>query len=313
MRRLKTVRRPPIYPKTPGHLPCSSLTHPLPLPSRRPSVSFGGFGLRGDVGIDAFPENGCWILTEKTQLFVLLAHDERTGRVPVRGLWRSLRHPDRIVAGGLELPSRELWDCYQAVANHLLLVNALLEVGKDEEAAMVADEPGLTIEQPMSWNEPPEEQMESMYGRTIGRVIQIGATPAQIISVTRKYVIFVDEEEGAHSIDLEECHRNYIAWITKGLNQGDLIDLSSTAGFRVRAITQDRRVGFRGALDHPPWMSFTNEPPTMFQFRSSDELHEELLTPLMQILCKWGGVHLMQTNPTATWVGYGTSQNPFTT
>ena len=47
MRRLKTGRRPPIYPKTPGHLPCSSLTHPLPLPSRRPSVSFGGFGVRG--------------------------------------------------------------------------------------------------------------------------------------------------------------------------------------------------------------------------------------------------------------------------
>ena len=48
MRRLKTVRRPPIYPKTPGHLPCSSLTHPLPLSSRRPSVSFGGFGLNRD-------------------------------------------------------------------------------------------------------------------------------------------------------------------------------------------------------------------------------------------------------------------------
>ena len=46
MRRLKTVRRPPIYPKSPGHLPCSSLTHPLPLPSRRPSVSFGGFGFK---------------------------------------------------------------------------------------------------------------------------------------------------------------------------------------------------------------------------------------------------------------------------
>ena len=41
-----TVRRPPIYPKTPGHLPCSSLTHPLPLSSRRPSVSFGGFGIK---------------------------------------------------------------------------------------------------------------------------------------------------------------------------------------------------------------------------------------------------------------------------
>ena len=42
---MKTVRRPP-YPKwNPGYFPCSSLT-PLPLPSRRPSVSFGGFGLK---------------------------------------------------------------------------------------------------------------------------------------------------------------------------------------------------------------------------------------------------------------------------
>ena len=53
MRRLKTVRRPPIYPKTPGHLPCSSLTHPLPLPSPRPSVSFGGFGVRLPLPNDA--------------------------------------------------------------------------------------------------------------------------------------------------------------------------------------------------------------------------------------------------------------------
>ena len=44
MRRLKTVRRPPVYPKTPGHLPCSSLTHPLPL-------SFGGFGLNPQTTI----------------------------------------------------------------------------------------------------------------------------------------------------------------------------------------------------------------------------------------------------------------------
>ena len=53
MRRLKTVRRPPIYPKSPGHLPCSSLTHPLPLPSRRPSVSFGGFGFARNIEADA--------------------------------------------------------------------------------------------------------------------------------------------------------------------------------------------------------------------------------------------------------------------
>ena len=44
---MKTVRRPP-YPKwNPGYFPCSSLT-PLPLSSRRPSVSFGGFGLTPD-------------------------------------------------------------------------------------------------------------------------------------------------------------------------------------------------------------------------------------------------------------------------
>ena len=42
---MKTVRRPP-YPKwNPGYFPCSSLTT-LPLSSRRPSVSFGGFGLK---------------------------------------------------------------------------------------------------------------------------------------------------------------------------------------------------------------------------------------------------------------------------
>ncbi len=46
---MKTVRRPP-YPKwNPGYFPCSSLT-PLPLSSRRPSVSFGGFGLSKKVG-----------------------------------------------------------------------------------------------------------------------------------------------------------------------------------------------------------------------------------------------------------------------
>ena len=59
MRRLKTVRRPPIYPKTPGHLPCSSLTHPLPLPSRRPSVSFGGFGLTGEDIAGALADIPC--------------------------------------------------------------------------------------------------------------------------------------------------------------------------------------------------------------------------------------------------------------
>ena len=45
---MKTVRRPP-YPKwNPGYFPCSSLIS-LPLSSRRPSVSFGGFGLKQEI------------------------------------------------------------------------------------------------------------------------------------------------------------------------------------------------------------------------------------------------------------------------
>ena len=44
-KRLQTARQPPVYPtSSPDHHPSNSLT-PLLLPSRRPSVSIGGFGL----------------------------------------------------------------------------------------------------------------------------------------------------------------------------------------------------------------------------------------------------------------------------
>ena len=72
MRRLKTVRRPPIYPKTPGHLPCSSLTHPLPLSSRRPSVSFGGFGLKHPPAPTATPTRSSIPLINYTLSFTAL-------------------------------------------------------------------------------------------------------------------------------------------------------------------------------------------------------------------------------------------------
>ena len=53
---MKTVRRPP-YPKwNPGYFPCSSLI-PLPLSSRRPSVSFGGFGLK-DISVRDYLQDG---------------------------------------------------------------------------------------------------------------------------------------------------------------------------------------------------------------------------------------------------------------
>ena len=58
---MKTVRRPP-YPKwNPGYFPCSSLT-PLPLSSRRPSVSFGGFGLKRHLSITVTGRSLCGLV-----------------------------------------------------------------------------------------------------------------------------------------------------------------------------------------------------------------------------------------------------------
>ena len=39
-------------------------------------------------------------------------------------------------------------------------------------------------------------------------------------------------------------------------------------------------VGFRGMLDHPPWVRFFNERTTRFEFNDSEEAYETLLTPL---------------------------------
>ena len=130
MRRLKTGRRPPIYPKTPGHLPCSSLTHPLPLPSRRPSVSFGGFGLRGsrsgfarvsqvlvDQLLRELKDSGASAKTlvftdsrddaARTSAGIALNHHRNTVRQAVYRIARESRPvPDllRASAQGLELP-----------------------------------------------------------------------------------------------------------------------------------------------------------------------------------------------------------------
>ena len=67
---MKTVRRPP-YPKwNPGYFPCSSLT-PLPLSSRRPSVSFGGFGLK-ENRLEPGPDFKLWMMAEVPSNVLLL-------------------------------------------------------------------------------------------------------------------------------------------------------------------------------------------------------------------------------------------------
>ena len=247
------------------------------------SNAFSTGYLIGDLAIDAYPKNGCWILAERTRS---------------------------------ELPSRELWDCYETLASHLLgrreplevetplrkweqrrrakrrerrrhrriepdrplnydrlepawgRVRGLLAAGKDAEAATIAEEFGMTTEQLLSFLAPPE----TIWGRAIKLVIRIGATPARNNSVTQQYIVFVDEEGASHLIDLEECHRNYVAWITEEKKRGNVI---SIPGWSHPALPQGRSVGFRCVIDQPPWMSFAKEPLTMFQFRSKHELKPE--------------------------------------
>ena len=99
---MKTVRRPP-YPKwNPGYFPCSSLT-PLPLSSRRPSVSFGGFGLRR--GGAAIPTG-----------------DDGTGGIRLGGLERRMRERWQTVS--------RLWEGNKALANNLNLLSQLDYMGK---------------------------------------------------------------------------------------------------------------------------------------------------------------------------------------
>ena len=84
VRRLKTVRRPPYPNGAQAIIPGSSLT-PLPLSSRRPSVSFGGFGLRLAAGR--------WVAVHlKTLLFVLTAAAGQHSYMPVS-------HPGRFPHG----------------------------------------------------------------------------------------------------------------------------------------------------------------------------------------------------------------------
>ncbi len=77
-KRLQTPRQPPVYPNSsPEHRACNSLT-PLPLSSRLPSVSIGGFGIRRILGLMSFM---VWAWPDRVN-----RNWRPVGRVPVLGL-----------------------------------------------------------------------------------------------------------------------------------------------------------------------------------------------------------------------------------
>ncbi len=85
-------------------------------------------------------------------------------------------------------------------------------------------------------------------------VIRVGIGPARVTLVTPKKVDFIDETGQERSIDLEECAGNF----------------------------PSRYVGYRDALNDPPWVVFKNEQRTRFEFKTYDEIYAQLLGPLIQ-------------------------------
>ena len=109
MRRLKTVRRPPIYPKTPGHLPCSSLTHPLPLSSRRPSVSFGGFGVsKAEAAEERSEQTRSFVRTVKAAARRKYTSEEKI-RIVLEGFRREVTVNDLCRREGIKPHSYYSW------------------------------------------------------------------------------------------------------------------------------------------------------------------------------------------------------------
>ena len=105
-KRLQTARQPPVYPSSsPDYRACNSLT-PLPLSSRCPSVSIGGFGVKevtvlGQT-VDAYGHD----LPEQPDLADLLARlNDITGLERIRFL---TSHPsymsERIIQAVADLP-----------------------------------------------------------------------------------------------------------------------------------------------------------------------------------------------------------------
>ena len=136
MRRLKTVRRPPIYPKTPGHLPCSSLTHPLPLSSRRPSVSFGGFGLTpNDIRI--FVEScGTPLTVIIDEYDRVLDDDARRLMTDTIKMFSDNSTHCTLVLVGVSQSVEELIDAHQSIARNLDFVH-VEPMGTEELAQII--------------------------------------------------------------------------------------------------------------------------------------------------------------------------------
>ena len=97
-------------------------------------------------------------------------------------------------------------------------------------------------------------------------VVRIGVGPACFKRITPLQVEFIDEAGQKRSIDLWQCARNLNLSLELGDDENEC-----------------KYVGYRGALDDPPWVQLMNDQETRFEFATADEMYEQLLILLMRV------------------------------
>jgi hypothetical protein len=119
-------------------------------------------------------------------------------------------------------------------------------------------------------------------------IVLIGVSGARIAAVTRRRIDYIDMAGQEQFVDLEESARRWGRWH----------DDRSQAFLPLPGATEQdaaswnaRCVGQRGACDNPPWVEFTNERRTRFEFQTYEALYRELLRPLQA-----AGWHTFDTN-----------------
>ncbi len=201
---MKTVRRPP-YPKwNPGYFPCSSLT-PLPLSSRRPSVSFGGFGLsqaptasaetppRDFFGTVLSAEDGVLVVSTEHAIFEVMVTSTTAIRLPLKrdASLLDLIEGDEVAISLVEEGS--------PVADRIVVISSKTRYRHIPGRISAASEAEVTI---VGRGENAEPQTFNLTSET--RVVRHGRTTALTEGMTVVVVAVRDSDTGELSPDARE-------------------------------------------------------------------------------------------------------------
>lgn len=106
----------------------------------------------------------------------------------------------------------------------------------------------------------------------VPEIVRIGVESARIKCVTPQRVEYLDQTGKECFVDLDKCVRN---WGQRAQLESEDVAASEWGS---------RCVAERGFLDDPPWVEFTNERRTRFEFAS---LSEALTLKLLLAKVRW--------------------------